>query len=93
MRAAQAPTNKLFQYQALVEDRKMCNACTGLIPKMINPSSIESGKYDTDQIGPWTQWQGDLNAELMIVGQDWGGPTILSTRKEQRTTITSRMSI
>jgi DNA polymerase len=30
--------------------------------------------YDNQgHIGPWTQWQGNLNAELMIVGQDWGG--------------------
>jgi hypothetical protein len=24
-------------------------------------------------IGPWTDWQGNLDAELMVVGQEWGG--------------------
>jgi uracil-DNA glycosylase family 4 len=71
MGALQTAPNKLFQYRSLVEDRKKCILCTGL--GMTNPSRIEDGKYDSDQIGPWTQWQGDLGAELMIVGQDWGG--------------------
>src|SRR5439155_26930549 len=28
---------------------------------------------DSGKIGPWTKWHGDLDATLMIVGQDWGG--------------------
>lgn len=32
------------------------------------------GRYDqTGHIGPWTQWQNNLDAQLMVVGQDWGG--------------------
>ena len=30
------------------------------------------GIHDSDQIGPWSLWQGNLNADLVIVGQDWG---------------------
>jgi DNA polymerase len=37
-----------------------------------NPSQIEDEKYDSDQIGPWTRWQGSLDADIMVVGQDWG---------------------
>jgi DNA polymerase len=28
--------------------------------------------YDSEEIGPWTRWQGNLDAELVVVGQDWG---------------------
>jgi uracil-DNA glycosylase family 4 len=27
----------------------------------------------TGHIGPWTQWQGNLDADLMVIAQDWGG--------------------
>ncbi len=33
---------------------------------------VDGGQCDSPQIGPWTQWQGDLDADLMVVGQDWG---------------------
>ena len=33
---------------------------------------VISGRYDSKQIGPWPLWQGNLNAELLVVGQDWG---------------------
>ncbi len=39
-----------------------------------NPSRIESGIYDTkDELNPWSLWQGDLNAEILVIGQYWGG--------------------
>jgi A/G-specific adenine glycosylase len=28
--------------------------------------------YDTQHICSWTNWQGNIDAKLMIVGQDWG---------------------
>jgi len=56
-------------YNALVSKRKECRACHGL--GLINPACIE-GNYDSNQIGPWSRWQGNLNAEIMVVGQDWG---------------------
>ncbi|MCF8461408.1 MAG: uracil-DNA glycosylase family protein [Flavobacteriales bacterium] len=59
------------QYKSLVEDRKGCEKCIKC--GLINPSQIEDGEYDKGQfIGPWTRWQGNLNADIMIVGQDWG---------------------
>lgn len=56
------------QYQALVTDRKACNLC----PELCNPSLAPLSTFDSDEIGPWTQWQGKLPAELMVAGQDWG---------------------
>jgi DNA polymerase len=55
-------------YSALVSLRKSCRTCAGLV----NPSACANGKYDSDHIGPWSLWQGNLDADLMIVGQDWG---------------------
>jgi DNA polymerase len=55
-------------YEVLVTDRKACRRCAGLE----NPAVVEGGQYDSAHIGPWSRWQGNLAARLMIVGQDWG---------------------
>jgi hypothetical protein len=34
---------------------------------------IAGGLFDSNHIGPWTGWQGNLHSDLMVVGQDWGG--------------------
>jgi len=60
--------SKDVRYKQLVECRKRCSLCSALE----NPSRCEQGTYDSRHIGPWSQWQGHLNAELMVVGQDWG---------------------
>lgn len=60
--------NKIEKYRNLVHKRKQCFLCQCLH----NPASIDKGKWDSDQIGPWSLWQASLDAELIIVGQDWG---------------------
>jgi DNA polymerase len=55
-------------YAALVRARQSCRACPGLV----NPAACDGGIHDSDQIGPWSLWQGNLKAALVIVGQDWG---------------------
>ncbi|WP_209581786.1 uracil-DNA glycosylase family protein [Methanobacterium aggregans] len=61
--------NKEKEYKMLVERRKNAIFPEGLK----NPSEIEGGIYDSeDHIGPWSKWQGNLNADIMLVGQDWG---------------------
>jgi len=59
---------KTARYSALVEARKLCRACIGLT----NPSVCHGGVFDCDEIGAWSRWQGNLDAELMVIGQDWG---------------------
>jgi uracil-DNA glycosylase family 4 len=61
--------NKISEYKKLVDTRKMCHRCLGLT----NPVDVDGGRFDSDQIGPWSLWQGNLDASLMVVGQDWGG--------------------
>jgi uracil-DNA glycosylase len=55
-------------YDSLVAARKACRACEGLE----NPSRCAGGVWDAEHIGPWSRWQGNLNAAVMVVGQDWG---------------------
>jgi DNA polymerase len=59
---------KRDRYLALVAERKACGVCAGLR----NPASPELATFDSDAIGPWSRLHGDLEAHLMIVGQDWG---------------------
>lgn len=64
-------SDKQLQYSQLVKDRKDCRLCA---PDLVNPSKCEDGIFDqAEHIGAWTRWQGNLNADLMIIGQDWGG--------------------
>lgn len=64
----QPPTARSEDYAALVRARQACRTCQGLI----NPAECGGGIHDSDQIGPWTLGQGNLRAELLVVGQDWG---------------------
>jgi Uracil DNA glycosylase superfamily len=41
-------------------------------PGLVNPAECDGGIYDSDQVGPWSLWQGNLGEDLMVVGQDWG---------------------
>lgn len=56
-------------YAALVQKRKQCFICNGVL----NPSQINEGVFDVhNHIGPWSAWHGDLDAKVMVIGQDWG---------------------
>jgi len=55
-------------YKELVSCRKACRRCNGLH----NPSEANLKKYDSEHIGPWSCWQGNLNSRIVVVGQDWG---------------------
>jgi len=59
---------KQNKYNELVLKRKKFKFSDGLL----NPSMIDFGQYDCDEIGAWSQWQGNHNAEILVVGQDWG---------------------
>jgi uracil-DNA glycosylase family 4 len=57
-------------YSSLVSDRKVCERCAAI--GLTNPSRIQSGAFDSAEIGPWTRWNGDLDARILVVGQEWG---------------------
>ncbi len=68
---------KRSKYLNLVSKRKTCRVCRGLV----NPADYKGGIYDSNHIGPWTRWQGNLDADLMIVGQDWGDENYFSNNE------------
>lgn len=61
---------KSERYTALVTSRKACDKCTAI--GLRNPASILGGVFDSNEIGPWTCWNGDLDARVLVVGQEWG---------------------
>ena len=66
---------KAAGYAALVEQRKRCELCS----QITNPSKV--GKLDSDEIGPWSLWQGNLDSPIMLVGQDWGDVSAFEKQK------------
>lgn len=61
--------NRERHYEQLVGKRKGCRLCERW--RLENPSTIEDGRFDSQHLGPWTWWMGDLHAELLVVGQDF----------------------
>ncbi len=60
--------NKQTEYDSLVQKRKQFQFAEGLY----NPSQIDGGIYDqANHLGPWSVWQGNLDATILIIGQDW----------------------
>lgn len=60
--------NKEAEYQKLVARRK---AHKFNDPELLNPSEIEDGIYDTNHLNAWATWFGNLNAQILLIGQDF----------------------
>lgn len=59
---------KSKQYLELVKKRKQFE-----FNEVQNPSNICNGIYDIkDSIGPWSLWLGNIDADILVIGQDWG---------------------
>ncbi|MFH7326437.1 uracil-DNA glycosylase family protein [Desulfurivibrio sp. C05AmB] len=67
------------EYAQLVSARKACHRCKGLT----NPADIKGGRFDVEHVGAWSIWQGNLDATLMVVGQDWGDTVYFIRRRGQ----------
>jgi uracil-DNA glycosylase family 4 len=79
-RVTQYMENKASVYEDLVRERKQCTKCMDPNngPTLMNPSCVPDesgvpGGFDSSAIGPWTVYQGNLDARVMVVGQDWAG--------------------
>jgi uracil-DNA glycosylase len=55
------------RYKALVAKRKAFT-----FKDLNNPSQIDNGAFDCEHIDAWSQWQGNLDAKILVIGQDWG---------------------
>lgn len=49
-------------YPRLVRSRKECRLCESL--GLTNPALVESGIYDSEDVGPWSRWHGEFNPDL-----------------------------
>jgi hypothetical protein len=63
--------SKIAEYTTLVAARQTCHLCCDC--GLTNPVDVQDGHFDWNQIGGWSRWQLNLNASLMVVGQDGGG--------------------
>jgi len=59
---------KQERYADLVRERREYDPSPW---ELVNPSQVADGEYDVPHMGPWTGWAHDLDADLMVVGQDW----------------------
>jgi len=82
-------TNKTKQkrYMDLVNKRKNCIKCNNnIIASMVNISNIpilnKNNRYDIEHIGPWSCWQGNLDSNVLIVGNDWMSIEYLDRNKK-----------
>jgi uracil-DNA glycosylase len=66
------------RYAALVAERK---AFDPMPLGLANPASVPDAPFDSDHVGPWTVWAHDLEADLMVVGQDWGDVNYFRTNR------------
>ena len=69
---------KKDEFRRLVEDVSRCHICERLVtlPHIENSECLENDDHglDTDHpyINRWNLWQGNLDADIMVIGQDYG---------------------
>lgn len=60
---------KQQQYKALVSTFKKQKFSD---PNLLNPFHIKEVKYDFEVLNPWNLWHGNIDADILLIGQDWG---------------------
>jgi uracil-DNA glycosylase len=70
--------SKQDAYKSLVEQRKACSLCSSFGYK----NQRELG-FDTDEIGNFSTWANDLDADILIVAQDFSNQEIYLRDKGQ----------
>lgn len=63
--------NKKAEYSELARCRHSCAECGPAYVRSLG--YCDNYEFGSQHIGPWTGWQGNLDAELVIIGQEWGG--------------------
>lgn len=69
---------KTIRYQNLLARFKKHRFST---PELLNPHEIEN--FDFDVINPWELWQGSLDAEIMLIGQDFADSESLKNNLQE----------
>ncbi len=69
---------KKDEFRGLVEDVSRCHICERImtLPHMQSSECLENDdhglKIDKPYVNRWNIWQGNLDAEIMVIGQDYG---------------------
>lgn len=63
--------HKTIKYNNLVTKRKECTLC-----KEYGFKNQFATEYDTSEIGNWTTWANNLDADVIIIGQDYSNQEI-----------------
>ncbi len=67
----------------LIRKRCRCHACGAVQNKLTLHNAADGPTWDSDAyIGQWTAWNGNLDAGIMVVGQDWGTKSAYNRFKE-----------
>ena len=83
---------KTDRYQKLVAKFKTHRFST---PELLNPHEVENFHFDV--VNPWELWQGNLDADIMLIGQDFADSTSLKNnlqenwRKEKKSSTNSAL--
>lgn len=72
------PKSKKQQYRELVAARKTCEVCR---PELTNPSHVKEGKLDSDRLGPYSLWQGNIDSQVLVIAQDFADITTFQSGK------------
>ena len=76
--------NKKKEYLLLIEEIKRCNTCRNIKAptyhkdgewlKNDNHGCDENKRVDLEEayVNRWNLWHGNLDAEIMVIGQDYG---------------------
>lgn len=59
---------KAERYRRLVAERRSCDDCA---PALTNPARVDGAVHDSERIGGYMRWQGNLDAPLVVVAQDF----------------------
>jgi hypothetical protein len=75
------------KYRDLIVRRKECRLCdSNKEASMINLSNIiwfnKGKKFDYKHLSPWSEWQGNINSNLIIIGNDWASKEYLERHRE-----------
>jgi len=74
-------SDKLRQYESLIHERAECKKCLNLVNMSELDTMVDHDNELPEEIGPWSRWQGNLDAEIMVVAQDWGSQETYLSQK------------
>ena len=69
---------KRAEFRKLAEDVSRCKVCSKMstVPHLASGEVLENDRHgldtDTPYVNRWNLWHGDLNADIMVIGQDYG---------------------